>query len=182
MFKNIPSSDRNTVKLINNISTHARYFHIALHTDLSSRANVALRVKLCGRCHARSRLLFLPRALALVLKRCLLTWSTMTGAQSRLLQLFTHGQKSRSHPRRVKSVTGRRGGSPGWALAYFGVCTFGKRATMDAARLGWHHLSCAKCRRRWEMEGKGTVIGFRAIYSKRSPSGSLARARYIHQA
>lgn len=31
------------------------------------------------------------------------------------------------------------------------------------------------------MEGKGGVIEFRAIYSKRSPSGSLARARYIHQ-
>lgn len=32
------------------------------------------------------------------------------------------------------------------------------------------------------MEGKGRGTGFRAIYSKRSPSGSLARARYIHQA
>lgn len=31
------------------------------------------------------------------------------------------------------------------------------------------------------MGRKGRVIGFRAIYSKRSPSGSLARARYIHQ-
>lgn len=31
------------------------------------------------------------------------------------------------------------------------------------------------------MEGKGRVTGFRAIYSKRSPSGSLARAQYIHQ-
>lgn len=32
------------------------------------------------------------------------------------------------------------------------------------------------------MEPKGRVIGFRSIYCKRSPSGSLARARYIHQA
>lgn len=32
------------------------------------------------------------------------------------------------------------------------------------------------------MEPKGRVTGFRSIYCKRSPSGSLARARYIHQA
>lgn len=163
-------------------------FYTPLHADSRCCANVALRVKLCGRCHARGRLLFLPRALALVLKRCLLTWSTTTSTQSRRLQLFTPGPKSRSRPRRVKSVTGGRGDSPGWGLAYLGVCTFGKRATVgcwtEASRVACnarHHLSCVGCQRRWGMEGKRRVIGFRAIYSKRSPSGSLARARYIHQ-